>query len=1172
MRPIILKVVVDNQGKVKLKEVKADIDQINGSLSKLNFMLNTISASLLIYQGIVKVQQAIKQTGEEIIKFNRISRQIEGVASVNVEAMKLIEEAAIRVSNKTEHMATAVAGALLEMTKMGLSPAEAIGSIEEIANLATGSMTDMNQAMLTTAATAQMFNIPIKYLGRVADMIHVVVSGTSMDFESFIETIKLAAPILNTFGMGMKESFSLMGLLAQRGLKGSVAGTALKNAIVDLIKTSPKLREAFKNAGIDEAATSFENIANAMKQAGFNLKDYKKIFTLRGITSVLSLNSEKSVDELHRIMKSLDDYKGQAAKSAEIVRKAWEMEFKNIKNIFINIGIEMSRIFFRESDKNKQSPLERFKAQMTYISDYLKANGPIISEKIGKMFNALYEFFSFIRDSYPIILRLLKALVFAKVASMFVSSLQMMSLALSSFSIALRAIIASQTKFGSLVNGFSSISFIGALGGLTIAGYAYYQMLVGVAEKMELIQEKMQRMNSDISEQGYTNRIDYFTRMQNALEGVYGVVTKLNNQPMSFEKFLPTVYSQIELASDPRFLDDARSKYGFYLKDFEEKKKALEVIQNDIEKMGKRPAIAGKFPFADVKLQSKELENMVATLDKLREENSELYKTIFGSDKDIQRVIAESGKGVNFFQEYMIKVSNWNSSEIAQRSKILDLKEKSSKQDDDAYKRLMESNLQIRQEVIDENALLKGRGEMFEKFKLRLGFIKDVLKGINSEAEGNTVEALTTKIKNLQDMILGFDKIRANIPFNREEFKGTTDMIKSMIAQVQSLGDKADLSLISDLKEALFQFGEGQNPIFEFMDAKELDAVAVQIEKVVTRITELRDNLLKEKDFKEMKDGLKKMFDLPVKVDPAQLDRAKNFLKQHTELVKNSMTGENELFTQGDMDQIVEKLDKSVVEALAKIPKNVWEKAIEQLKETKNFQETLKEKFDFTGTILGMANDLINSFKSIYDFKINEINRAKDTELKALDDIYQRQIFYAGNSNRLKFIAERNYMEKKKAMEDEYLAKEKDAKEKQRGWAVVQSVIDTALAVMNALSTVKPFPLAIAAASMAAITGSIQTALIAKQKFAMGGLVTGRGGRTSDSIPIMASVGEYVVPANVVRDNGGATRLQDKLNSDTMGYSRVKTGVSFYINTMVGNAAFVRDLARQINRETARFL
>ena len=144
------------------------------------------------------------------------------------------------------------------------------------------------------------------------------------------------------------------------------------------------------------------------------------------------------------------------------------------------------------------------------------------------------------------------------------------------------------------------------------------------------------------------------------------------------------------------------------------------------------------------------------------------------------------------------------------------------------------------------------------------------------------------------------------------------------------------------------------------------------------------------------------------------------------------------------------------------------------------------------------------NIKATEDAEIESINRRTEKELQA-----------------------RGVTEVQKAKIEERAQKE-IARAKQRAWKdqqqadIAQAVINGALAVTNALATVKPFPAAIIAAGLAGLQTAAQVAIIKNTptpKFAKGTMkVLGEGSGTSDNVPALLSHGESVFTASTTSD------------------------------------------------------
>jgi hypothetical protein len=101
----------------------------------------------------------------------------------------------------------------------------------------------------------------------------------------------------------------------------------------------------------------------------------------------------------------------------------------------------------------------------------------------------------------------------------------------------------------------------------------------------------------------------------------------------------------------------------------------------------------------------------------------------------------------------------------------------------------------------------------------------------------------------------------------------------------------------------------------------------------------------------------------------------------------------------------------------------------------------------------------------------------------------------------------------------------------------------------------------------AGVLGAAQIAVIASQNYRSGGFVRGSGNGTSDSVSANLSVGERVVSNDEIRQVGGPSALERLLNSQS---GNSGGNVNIYVDTFVGDTAFVNQLTKKIKKELVR--
>ena len=186
---------------------------------------------------------------------------------------------------------------------------------------------------------------------------------------------------------------------------------------------------------------------------------------------------------------------------------------------------------------------------------------------------------------------------------------------------------------------------------------------------------------------------------------------------------------------------------------------------------------------------------------------------------------------------------------------------------------------------------------------------------------------------------------------------------------------------------------------------------------------------------------------------------------------------------------------------------------------------------------LTTALDFISQLSSqIFGIQLQRLEQETAAELTAIDERTEQKLSSVeeGSNEETRILAEAS------AEKDEI---EKAAARKEREIRIRQAIINTALAVGNALATVQPFiPAGIAAASIALARGVAEVNTIRSQTFAAGGF-TGKGRGTPDhtgQIPVGVVHGdEYVSPKGVVEhpEARGPLAILERLRVK-LGYTR----------------------------------
>lgn len=195
--------------------------------------------------------------------FEQSMAKVVAVSGATGKQFQMLEQDALRLGSATRFTATEVSGLQLEFAKLGFTSDEITKVTESTLALAQASGSDLARSAEVAGATLRGFGLEAEETQRVTDVMAASFSGTALDMESFAESMKYVAPVAKAAGMSIEETTAMLGTLANAGIKGSQAGTALRRIISELGATGGDVAGAISNL-----ATQGLNLADAKDEVG----------------------------------------------------------------------------------------------------------------------------------------------------------------------------------------------------------------------------------------------------------------------------------------------------------------------------------------------------------------------------------------------------------------------------------------------------------------------------------------------------------------------------------------------------------------------------------------------------------------------------------------------------------------------------------------------------------------------------------------------------------------------------------------------------------------------------------------------------------------------------------------------------------------------------------------
>ena len=235
-------------GKIQ-SSLEKSVGGVNKKLDSIGKAAKTAAKIATAAFAAVKVGDFVKDAVSTYSDFNQAMANTSAIAGANEEQMKKLENAALEMGKKTTKTATEASEALGYMALAGWDVDTSIASLEPVLRLSEATQMDL-------ATCSDLVTDSMSALGLTADQLTDYLNVTcqannksNTTAQALMEAMIGCGGAAKSAGMDYKQTAAALGILANNGVKGAEAGTALNSMLVRMT-TKDVAQKAFKELGV----------------------------------------------------------------------------------------------------------------------------------------------------------------------------------------------------------------------------------------------------------------------------------------------------------------------------------------------------------------------------------------------------------------------------------------------------------------------------------------------------------------------------------------------------------------------------------------------------------------------------------------------------------------------------------------------------------------------------------------------------------------------------------------------------------------------------------------------------------------------------------------------------------------------------------------------------------
>lgn len=188
-----------------------------------------------IITGLKKIYDAYKECVGISMEFESTMSTVEALSGANALEMQSLTDKAKELGATTVFTANQSAEAMTFMGMAGWDAAEMLSGMNGVMSLAAASGEDLGLVSDIITDNLTAFGLKAKDTAHFSDVLAAAATNSNTSVSIMGETFSGSASIAGALGYSIEDVATAVGLMANAGVKGSVAGTALKNTFNGLL-------------------------------------------------------------------------------------------------------------------------------------------------------------------------------------------------------------------------------------------------------------------------------------------------------------------------------------------------------------------------------------------------------------------------------------------------------------------------------------------------------------------------------------------------------------------------------------------------------------------------------------------------------------------------------------------------------------------------------------------------------------------------------------------------------------------------------------------------------------------------------------------------------------------------------------------------------------------------
>lgn len=233
----------------------SDANRQTGKLSKSLGALSKVAAAAGVALAGAMTVKFGKDAVNTFATFEQSMANVKAVSGVAGEEFDMLAEKAKQMGATTSKTAAEAADGLQYLALAGWDTQQMIAGIEPVLRLSEAGALDLGRASDLVTDSMSALGVEVQDLPGYLDQVAQTSRRANTNIDALMEAFLVSGGTFKTFNIPLEEANALLGIMANRGYKGSQAGTAMNAIVTNLTSGAGAAGKAMNELGI----SAFDN-------------------------------------------------------------------------------------------------------------------------------------------------------------------------------------------------------------------------------------------------------------------------------------------------------------------------------------------------------------------------------------------------------------------------------------------------------------------------------------------------------------------------------------------------------------------------------------------------------------------------------------------------------------------------------------------------------------------------------------------------------------------------------------------------------------------------------------------------------------------------------------------------------------------------------------------------